>query len=96
MTRTALFCALFGIVILMAVPALALRPGHTLDCKLLYKDYDRVYMCYIHNATASADATMFCVMPPLGAWLWRFGLPSMAAIGVTYLMLRLIFATDLR
>src|SRR3954469_12765504 len=28
-------------------------------------------------------------MPHLGAWLWQFGLPSVAAIAVTYLVLRL-------
>lgn len=28
-------------------------------------------------------------MPPLGTWLWHFSLPSIAAIGMTYLVLRL-------
>jgi len=31
-------------------------------------------------------------MPPLGAWLWQFTLPSIAAIIVTYLILRLMLA----
>jgi arsenical pump membrane protein len=29
-------------------------------------------------------------LPPLGKWFWHFGLPSLAAIGATYVLLRLM------
>lgn len=29
-------------------------------------------------------------LPPLGKWLWHFGLPSLVAIGTTYVLLRLM------
>jgi arsenical pump membrane protein len=35
-------------------------------------------------------------MPPLGAWLWHFTLPSIAAIGLTYLVLRFTQRKQLR
>jgi arsenical pump membrane protein len=35
-------------------------------------------------------------MPPLLDWLWRFSLPSVAAIGLTYLVLRFTQRTHLR
>jgi arsenical pump membrane protein len=35
-------------------------------------------------------------MPPLGRWLLSFGLPSILSIAVTYLVMRLIFRSDLQ
>jgi arsenical pump membrane protein len=35
-------------------------------------------------------------MPPLGRWLLSFGLPSILSIAVTYLVMRLLFRSDLK
>lgn len=35
-------------------------------------------------------------MPPLGGWLLSFGLPSILSIAVTYLVMRLVFRSDLQ
>ena len=35
-------------------------------------------------------------LPPLGRWLLSFGLPSVLSIGMTYLLMRLLFRSDLQ
>src|SRR6185437_12181225 len=64
-----------------------------------------LYVCaFIANAASfllpisnPANLVVFDAhLPPLGAWLARFALPSLAAIGVTYVMLRILQRRALR
>ena len=63
-----------------------------------------LYACaFVANAASfvlpisnPANLVVFRHLPPLGAWLTAFALPSAAAILCTYLVLRLFFRSELR